>query len=193
MTRLILASASPRRSELLARAGVRFEVVPADIDESRRPGEAPASYAARLAQAKAAAVHTAHAAAWVLAGDTVVVDGEDVLFKPTDGADAARMLERLGGRRHTVLTATCLVGPGGERAERLVATWVRFRALERAEIDSYVASGEWQGKAGGYAAQGRAAAFVAAIDGSYTNVVGLPLAETLEDLRDFGVARPDYA
>jgi septum formation protein len=192
VTSLILASGSPRRSEFLLRAGIVFDVVPADIDETQGPGEPPATYAARLADEKAATVRARRPEAWVLAADTIVVEGGEVLGKPDDGADAARMLARLAGRRHTVMTATCLAGPAGERVRRLIVTEVAFRALPADEIASYVESGEWQGKAGGYGIQGRAAAFVAAVVGSYTSVAGLPLSETLEDLAALGLARPRY-
>jgi len=190
---LVLASASPRRRELLDRAGIRFEVRPADVDESVLPGEPARRYAARVAAAKAEAARGTRPEAWILAADTVVVVGEDeILGKPASAADAAAMLARLAGRTHVVMTATVLVGPGAE-ARRLVETEVDFRPLESAEIDSYAAAGEWRGKAGGYAAQGQAAAFIVAIRGSYTNVVGLPLAETLADLARLGVAAPRYA
>jgi len=192
---LVLASASPRRRELLGRAGIRFDVLAADVDESIHDGEAPRAYAARVAGAKAAAGRRARPDAWVLAADTIVVlavVGEAILGKPEGPADAARMLARLAGRRHVVMTATCLVDPAGAETRRLVETEVDFRPLGAAEIDSYVAGGEWQGKAGAYAAQGQAAAFITAIRGSYTNVVGLPLAETLADLVRLGVAAPAY-
>jgi len=189
---LVLASASPRRRELLARAGVRFDALAADVDESVRPGEAPRAYAARVAADKASAGRRARPDAWVLAADTIVVVGDAILGKADGPADAARMLARLSGRRHVVMTATCLLGPDAAATRRLVETEVEFRALGAGEIDSYVAGGEWQGKAGAYAAQGRAAAFITAIHGSYTNVVGLPLAETLADLVRLGVAAPIY-
>lgn len=190
---LVLASASPRRRELLARAGIRFDALAADVDESIHDDEAPREYVARVAGAKAAAGRRARPDAWVLAADTTVVIGEAILGKAAGPAEAARMLGRLAGCRHVVMTATVLVGPSGEATRRLVETEVDFRALDAAEIDSYVAGGEWQGKAGAYAAQGQAAAFITAIHGSYTNVVGLPLAETLADLARLGVAVPVYA
>lgn len=191
--KLILASASPRRSELLGRAGVRFEVLPADVDERALPGEAARDYAARVAETKAETVRRARPDAWVLGADTIVVVAEtEILGKPEAPAQAAAMLARLSGRSHVVMTATCLLGPDGE-SRRLVETEVVFRALGLDEIASYVDGGEWHGKAGGYAAQGQAAAFVAAIHGSYTNVVGLPLSETLIDLSRLGVAVPRYA
>ena len=181
--KLVLASASPRRQELLARLDLEFDLLPTEVDETPLPGEAPRVYVRRVAQAKAEAAHALRPDAWVLAADTTVVVDDEILGKPADGADAARMLERLSGRRHLVLTATCLLRPGEPTVRRLVATEVAMRALDAAEIDRYVASGEWHGKAGGYGAQGRAAAFIREINGSYTNVVGLPLAEIYLDLK----------
>jgi septum formation protein len=172
---------------------VRFEVQPADIDERVLPNETPRDYAARVAETKADTVRRSRPGAWVLAADTIVVVGDaDILGKPDEAAQAAAMLERLSGRSHVVMTATCLLGPDGE-TRRLVETEVVFRGLGKDEIASYVEGGEWRGKAGGYAAQGQAAAFIVAIAGSFTNVVGLPLAETLSDLARLGVALPRYA
>lgn len=190
---LILASASPRRSELLGRAGVRFEIVPTDIDETQLPAETPRRYAARVAEAKAQAGRRARADAWILAADTIVVIDEVILGKAVDADHAEGMLHRLSGRTHIVMTATSLLGPDERAARRLFETAVSFRPLTSAEIRNYVAGGEWRGKAGAYAAQGQAAAFVTELRGSYTNVVGLPLAETLMDLETFGIARPNYA
>jgi septum formation protein len=188
---LILASASPRRRELLARAGVVFEVAAAEIDESVRPGEAPRAYAERVAAEKAAAVAALRPDAWVLAADTIVVVQEDILGKAEDEREAAAMLARLSGRTHRVMTAFCLVGTA--RASDVVSTEVVMRALSEDEIDQYARSGEWRGKAGAYAAQGIAAAFITEIRGSYTNVVGLPLAEVLTALRRAGAATWDLS
>ncbi|MEO8520842.1 MAG: Maf family protein [Acidobacteriota bacterium] len=173
---LILASASPRRAELLTSAGYLFEVAPADVDETPRPGEAPAPYALRVARDKAQAVAAARAGQTVLAADTVVAIDGHILGKPADHGDAARMLRLLSGRLHDVHTAV-VVAPrdGGERAE-VVTTRVRFLALTEAEVAWYVASGEPEGKAGAYAIQGRGARFIDWIDGSWSNVVGLPIA-----------------
>jgi septum formation protein len=182
-TALILASASPRRRELLGRLGLHFEVVPAEVDESLRPGESPRVYASRIAEAKARAVAEQHPEAWVLGADTIVVVGEEILGKPENAEDAARMLGRLGGHRHLVYTATCLVRPGAEPLRRVIVTEVAMRHLESDDISRYLDSGEWHGKAGAYAAQGLAAAFIREIHGSYTNVVGLPLAEVAIDLK----------
>lgn len=184
---LILASASARRRDLLARIGLAPDLVdPAEVDETPRRREPPADYARRIAEAKADAVAPRHPDAFVLAADTVVACGRRILPKPAEAAEARRCLALLAGRRHRVLGAVVVVAPGGRRARRLVTTVVRFRRLTAAEIDAYLASEEWRDKAGGYAIQGRAAAFVPAINGSYTNVVGLPLAETAGLLAGLG-------
>ena len=159
---------------------------PAAVEEAPRPREQPAALTTRLARAKAAAAAARHGGAFVLAADTVVALGRRVLPKAETEAEARQCLGLLSGRRHRVLTAVCLIAPGGRRTQRLVATTVRFKRLEAAEVDAYMASGEWRGKAGGYAIQGRAAAFVPWIGGSHSNVVGLPLFETLALLRAQG-------
>ena len=182
--RLILASASPRRRELLSQAGVDFEVRPVDIDETVRPGESPAGFVVRLAREKAAAAAANHPRAPVLAADTVVVLGDQILGKPAGPEDAARMLGLLSGRVHQVLTGFCLLEPSFSRdATDYVSTDVEFRPLSEADIRNYVDSGECLDKAGAYAIQGRGASLTRRINGSYTNVVGLPLAEVLILLR----------
>jgi septum formation protein len=178
----ILASGSPRRRELLAQAGLVFTVTKPDVPEVRRRGEKPADFARRLAREKAAAVRARHPGATVLAADTIVVLGDRVLGKPRDAADARRMLRALSGRPHQVITAFTLAGPH-RSVTRAVRTRVVFRALTRAEIDAYVATGDPMDKAGAYAIQGGAAGMVASVRGSYTNVVGLPVAEVLAALR----------
>src|SRR5579872_994962 len=176
---LILASASPRRLDLLAQIGLAPDLIdPAEIDETPLPGETARLLALRLARAKAAAVAERRAGAFVLAADTVVAVGRRLLGKPEDEADAARMLALLSGRAHRVLSAVAVAGPESRSAARLSETRVRFKRLTAAEIDAYLASGEWAGKAGAYGVQGRAGAFVTALNGSYTGVVGLPLYET---------------
>jgi septum formation protein len=188
---LVLASASPRRRELLERMGLVLVVAAVDIDESPLPGERPADYVRRVAGAKCDAAVTARAAQpdaaplAVLAADTTVVSGRAILGKPADEADARRMLEGLAGRRHEVATAY-RIRFADRTAERTVTTAVSFRALAPAELDAYVASGEWRGKAGGYAVQGIAGAFVTELRGSHTNVIGLPVAEVLADLQALG-------
>lgn len=188
--RLILASASPRRRELLAQVGLApDDIDPAHIDETAGKGELPGPLARRLAEAKAVAVAARHPDAFVLAADTVVGVGRRIVGKPDDAAEARRFLQLLSGRRHRVLGGICIVAPasqGGGRAVRLSTTMVRFKRLTAAEIDAYLATGEWQGKAGAYAIQGHAAAFIPAINGSYTNVVGLDLAATAAMLAGLG-------
>lgn len=181
---LVLASASPRRRELLAQIGVRHRVQAADVDETLRSGEAAADYVLRLARAKAGALPAGGLP--VLGADTsVVVDGR-VLGKPVDDADARAMLRCLSGREHQVLSAVALCH--GARIEaRLSVTRVWFRTVSDALVDRYVASGEPRDKAGGYGIQGLGGALVTRIDGSYTGVVGLPLAETVDLLQAFNV------
>jgi septum formation protein len=183
---LVLASASPRRRELLERIGLRPRVLPVDLDETPRAGESARPYAIRLAAEKcaAAAARTGDDPP-VLAADTVVVVDGEILGKPADEAAAAGMLGRLSGRRHEVITAY-YIRHRGAAVERAVSTAVTFRLLSPAEIEAYVASGEWRGKAGGYAVQGIAALFASELRGSLTNVVGLPLAEVVADLRAAG-------
>jgi septum formation protein len=185
---LVLASGSPRRRELLACAGVPFEVAPAEIDESRRPGEPPRELAIRLAREKAETVALRLPRSprrTVLGADTIVVLGDDVLGKPADEADAVKLLSRLVGREHVVLTAVALVASDAPDRARTacVASRVRMRAADEAEIRAYVATGEPLDKAGAYAAQGEGRRFVASIDGSESNVIGLPMDETLALLR----------
>lgn len=187
-TRLILASGSPRRRAFLETLGLRFDVVPAEIDETPGAAEGAREYVQRLASEKAATVGQRRPDAVVLAADTTVVRDGRVLGKPEDDGHARAMLRELEGRTHQVLTAVALGGAG--RGATVVETEVKFRALSDAEIDWYVASREPVDKAGGYAIQGLAGAFVERIDGSYSNVVGLPLVETLELLRRAGVALP---
>ncbi|WP_373048267.1 Maf family protein [Vulgatibacter sp.] len=182
---LVLASASPRRRELLAGQGLSFDVCISDVPELVEPGETPAAFTQRVAAEKAAVVATQLPGALVLAADTAVVLGPAILGKPGGPAEAEEMLRSLAGNTHEVITGVCLRTSAGE--ERFaVRTAVRFRALEPAEIRWYVSTGEPLDKAGAYAIQGRGGAFVEAIYGSYSNVVGLPLAETLAALRRAG-------
>jgi septum formation protein len=175
---LVLASTSPRRLELLARIGiVPARVAAPDIDETPLKGETPAAYVTRLAQGKARAVARG-ADEVVLAGDTTVAVGRRILEKPVDEADLRRMLALLSGRRHTSVSAVCVIDRDGRARIRSVATVVAFKRLSASEIDWYVDCGEGMGKAGGYAIQGRAEAFVRFLSGSHSAVVGLPLFET---------------
>lgn len=184
---LVLASASPRRRDLLAQIGIVPDVVdPADLDETPRLREMPGPHAKRLAGEKAAAIAARHPDAWVLAADTVVACGRRILPKAEEATEARRCLRMLSGRAHRVYGGVCIRAPGGEARCRLVQTAVRFKRLDAAEIEDYLASGEWKGKAGGYAIQGRAAAFVRTINGSYSNVVGLPLFEVAQMLKGLG-------
>lgn len=174
---LILASASPRRLDLLARIGVVPDaIVPANLDESPLKAELPARHAERLAMEKAAAV--ARPGTLVLAADTVVAAGRRILPKAEDEATARQCLNLLSGRRHRVHSAVTLIDGEGRARHRLSTTIVAFKRFSPAEMDAYLASGEWQGKAGGYAIQGRAEAFVRFLSGSHSGVVGLPLFET---------------
>ena len=173
---LVLASASPRRAELLRTAGFTFDVRPADVDETPRPAEPPATYALRVARDKAlAAADGIGDDAWILAADTVVVVDGQILGKPSSHADARRMLSLLSGVVHEVLTAV-VVRHGGSETSEVVSTRVRFTTLSPAEIDWYLESGEPDGKAGAYAIQGLGSRFVDWIEGSWSNVVGLPVA-----------------
>ncbi|HYH38172.1 MAG TPA: Maf family nucleotide pyrophosphatase [Azospirillum sp.] len=190
--RLVLASASPRRLDLLRQIGLVPDAVdPADIDESPLPRELPPQHAARLALAKARAVAERHPDAFVMAADTVVACGRRILPKAETESQARSCLDLLSGRRHRVLGGVALLVPGTDRpVERLVRTDVTFKPLSHEETESYIASGEWHGKAGGYAIQGRAAAYVRWIGGSYSNVVGLPLFEVAGMLRGAGFPLP---
>ena len=172
---------------MLAQVGiVPAEILPAEIDETPADREQPGPLAKRLARAKGAAVAATVSDAWVLSADTVVGVGRRILGKPESERDAEKFLSMLSGRRHRVFGGVALTAPDGRVSTRLVVTSVSFKRLETAEIDAYLAGGEWQGKAGGYAIQGSAGAFVKGINGSYFNVVGLPLYETLSLLRGSG-------
>ena len=185
---LVLASASPRRRELLARLGVAApRVLATDIDESPLPREVPRDHAVRLAAAKARAAAALAPGALILAGDTVVGVGRRILPKAEDETTARRCLALLSGRRHRVFSAIAVLSPDGTLREALSETIVRFKRLDPAEIETYIAGGEWHGKAGGYAIQGSAEGFCAWIAGSHSGVVGLPLYETRRLLRAAGM------
>ena len=187
---LVLASASPRRTALLAQAGiVPTRIVAPEIDETPAKHELPRAYALRMAVLKAQAVAKQEDGAWVLAADTVVACGRRILPKAASQASVESCLKLLSGRRHQVLTALALTAPGAALRTRIVTTRVAFKVLTSDEIAAYVASGEGEGKAGGYAIQGRAEAFVRFINGSYSNVVGLPLYETVALLNGCGYPR----
>jgi len=193
MTRpaLVLASASPRRLQLLAQVGVSPDAVdPADLDESALKDETPRRLALRLAQEKARAVAVRHSNAFVLGADTVVAVGRRVLGKPADSGEAHRMLALLSGRAHRVLTGVAVIAPDGRIASRLSEARVTFKRLTPAEADGFIAGGEWADAAGGYKIHQGAGAFVTDLSGSYTGVVGLPLYETLALLRGLGWRSP---
>ncbi len=186
---LVLASASPRRLDLLAQIGVTpSRVAPAHINETPRRGEEPRPYVQRMAREKADAVDGA--GAFLLAADTVVAAGRRILPKAETQDQARACLTLLSGRRHRVLTAVVLVAPDGRRTERLSESVVTFCRLTPRDMDAYVASGEWEGKAGGYAIQGLGASFIRFLSGSHSNVVGLPLFETAQLLRGVGWSVP---
>jgi septum formation protein len=189
--RLILASASPRRAELLRAAGFDFEAVVANVDEQLRPGESPSTYVRRLAAEKSAAVQArVRRDALILGADTTVVVDGDILGKPRDDEESAATLLRLSGRRHEVLTGISL-RQGAYELGRVETTAVWFAALTKEEIARYVASGEGRDKAGAYAIQGLASRFVPRIEGSYSNVVGLPVAAVSELVRSVLASRPE--
>ncbi len=189
---LVLASASPRRAELLAAAGFDFVVAHADIDETPRPGELPAAYVLRLAEAKARAVAPRFPGQAVLGADTTVVVDGDILGKPADAADAAAMLRRLQGRAHQVMTGVALVGAAGARVA-LAETRVWFGPMTEHDIAAYVATGEPMDKAGAYGIQGWAARYVTRVDGSYSNVVGLPVSVVHDLVRQVPDGAPEDA
>ena len=185
--RLVLASASPRRLDLLKRIGVTPDaVIPAELDETPAKGELPVRYAERMAAEKAAAVQAAEAGALILAADTVVSVGRRILAKAEDETQARHFLTLLSGRRHRVLSAVTLIDAEGVARHRLSTSTVTFKRLSDAELDAYLATGEWRGKAGGYAIQGHAEALVRFLAGSHSGVVGLPLYETRALLRAAG-------
>ena len=184
---LILASASPRRVQLLEQLGIIPDaIVPADIDETPIKSELPRDYALRVAVAKAHAVRAQRENSFILSADTVVACGRRILPKAESAAEARACLNLLSGRRHAVLNAIAIIAPDEKTTTRLTETVVRFKRLSAAEIDAYIASNEWQGKAGGYALQGLAAGFIPYIGGSYSAVVGLSLYDTLNLLKGAG-------
>ena len=181
---LILASASPRRKELLAEHRiVPDKVIPADIDETPLKEELPRPYVIRVASEKARSIASTHSDAYILAADTIVVMGRRILQKPNNDSEAHQFLTLMSGRRHKVLGGICLITPEGKEISKVVETVVKFKNLTEDEKQFYIASKEWEGKAGGYAIQGIAAQFIPFISGSYTNIVGLSIFETLNLLQ----------
>ncbi len=188
---LVLASASPRRQRFLRELGLDFQVMPAIIDERNLPGEDPDNFVLRMAREKAEAISIQHPAACVLAADTIVVLDGEILGKPADAGDALAMLGRMAGRWHEVLTGFCLCRRSGPLFVcQVVKTKVLFRPLSAELIAAYVSTGEPLDKAGSYGLQGRGGFLVEKIDGSYSNVIGLPLAEVMEEMLGAGVAVP---
>ena len=185
--KLILASASPRRLELLKQVGITPEdIIPADIDETPQKGEYPRNLAKRLAEEKAQAIAKNHPDTFILAADTVVGCGRRILDKSEDEAYARMCLETISGRRHHVFGGIALITPEGKLISRCIDTVVQFKRLSEKDIETYLKSGEWQGKAGGYAIQGLAASYIKFIRGSYSNVVGLSLYDTMKILDGAG-------
>lgn len=188
--RLVLASASPRRLDLLRQMGITPDAVaPADIDESARKGELPLVYAQRIAAEKAAAIRPQYSDAVILSADTVVACGRRILPKAETEQQARECLALLSGRRHRVISAVSIIDAAGTQRTRPITSTVQFKRLSDTDIAHYIKSMEWQGKAGGYAIQGIAAAFIPFISGSYTAIVGLPLAETMQMLKGAGYER----
>ena len=186
--RVILASQSPRRRDLLASIGLTFDVMPSDVPEVRQAGESPEEYVARLSRDKAAVIAAKHGDAWIIAADTTVLLGDELLEKPADDADARRMLATIAGKTHTVYSGVTLQNAaGGWRDTRVAETEVRMLPLDERDIAWYVSTGEPLDKAGAYAAQGLGGMFIDSIHGSYTNVVGLPLALLFQMLRRAGI------
>lgn len=184
---LILASASPRRVDLLAQVGITPDnIIPADIDETPLKGEHPRTLAQRLAIGKAEKIFETEKTSFILAADCVVAVGRRDLGKPEDEADARRMLTLLSGRRHKVYGGICVIAPSGKKLSRLVETTVSFRRLAERDIAAYVDGRDWEGKAGGYAIQGMAATFVKFLSGSYSNVIGLSVYDTVRMLESSG-------
>ena len=184
---LILASASPRRKELLAEQGIIPDhIIPADIDETPLKGELPRPYVKRMAVEKAQAVATDYKGSFILAADTVVVMGRRILQKPEDASEAYKFLSLMSGRRHKVIGGICLITPEGKNITRVIETTVKFKHLTHEEKQFYIDSKEWDGKAGGYAIQGLASQFIPFISGSYSNIVGLSIYDTLAMLRGDG-------
>lgn len=186
--RFILASQSPRRRELLASIGLQFDVMPSDVPEVHQPGESPEEYVARLSRDKAAAIAAKHPDSWIIAADTTVLLGDELLEKPIDDDDARRMLATIAGKTHVVYSGVTLQNASrGWRDTRVAESEVRMLPLDERDIAWYVSTGEPLDKAGAYAVQGIGAMFIDSIHGSYTNVVGLPLALLFQMLRRAGV------
>ena len=187
---LILASASPRRLELLAQIGITpDQVIPADINEDPFDHEKPYDYVGRMGHGKAEVIAKQHSDSFVIGADTAVICGRRILPKAEDVDTAYACIKKLSGRRHRVYGGLCIYAPTGKFIKKVTQSLVQFKRLSQDEIDAYIASQEWEGKAGGYAIQGLAAAYIKQINGSYTNIVGLPLFETQQILTGLGYER----
>lgn len=189
---IVLASASPRRRELLASVGLQFQVIPSQVDEQHRSGESPEQFVTRLSREKAAevAARAEVVGRWFIGSDTIVLCDQQILGKPIDHADSAAMLRMLSGRSHQVLSGYAIIDRHSDQVtERCITTEVTFRTLTEREIEGYIASGEPGDKAGSYAIQGIGAFMVSAINGSYSSVVGLPLSQIVDDLQQLGAFR----
>lgn len=188
---LILASASPARKALLEAAGFAPDLIlPADIDETPRKLEKPTAYVQRLAEEKALAIQKLHPSAYIIAADTIAVMGARIIGKASSREEAKKIITRFSGRRHKVITGLCVLSPDGRKSVRLLSSAVKCRMVPEAEIERYLDSGEWEGKSGCYGLQGRASAFIESINGSYTSIIGLPIAETIAILNGIGFIRP---
>lgn len=177
--KLILASSSPRRQELLLSIGLKFDkAISPEVDETPLKGEIPRDYVKRISLLKARTVHSQVPEAYILAADTILEVGHKIILKPKDKEDARLILNHLSGRRHRIYTGVCVISPQGKDVCKVVLTRISLKRLTSPEIEDYLASGEWEGKAGAYGIQGKASKFVKFISGSYSNVVGLPLYET---------------
>jgi len=185
--RLILASASPRRKDLLTEQNIIPDaIIPADIDETPLKGELPRPYVMRMAIEKGRAIAPNYPTHYTLSADTVVVMGRTILQKPVDATESYKFLSKMSGRRHRVMGGICLITPDGKEITRVVETVVKFKSLTHDEKQAYVTSGEWEGKAGGYGIQGLASQFIPYINGSYSNIVGLSVFDTAQMLRGNG-------
>ncbi len=187
---LVLASASPRRQEMLKNIGINFDIIHAEVDEQIQSGDSPAEYVRRIAAAKSLAVSSQYPGAWVLGADTAVVVEDEILGKPADIDHARRMLMDLSGRYHEVWTGFCMSRHGESVLSRTVKTEVTFIELSEKICDAYLATGEFHDKAGSYGIQGQGGFLVEKISGSYTNVVGLPLAEVVQEMLRLGIVHP---
>jgi len=188
---LILASASPARLELLRQIGIfPDKIEPADIDETPHKKELPREHVLRLAEEKAAKVAGNNPDSFIIGADTVIVRGRRIIGKAAGAEEARKIIKALSGSRHMVITGVSVIAPGGRKSSRIVETRVKIRRLDEGEIESYIASGQWQGKSGCYGLQGRAGGYIEWINGSFSGVIGLPLAETVNMLKGLGFKTP---